>query len=90
MSKPNTFTLLSPNTNNEIGTYTNDNTQPFSYLNNQHDDTQENEQIIDLEKIQCTFANTFATPSKQFSLASPYQSPFAPYILGSAKDNENK
>jgi hypothetical protein len=90
MSKPNTFTLLSPNTNNEIGTYTNDNAQPFSYLNIQHDDTQENEQNLDLEKIQCTFPNTFATPSKQFSLASPCHSPFPPYIFGSAKDNEIK
>jgi hypothetical protein len=92
MSRPNTFTLLSPTTNTEPGTNPNDGSIPFSYLNIQHDDCREpnSDQNIDLEKIQCTFAHPFATPGKQLNISTPYQSPFAPYNLGSAKDNEHK
>ena len=70
MSKPNT--LLSPNTNPDMGTFANESAQLFPCLNNQHDDTQENEMLIDLDRIQ----GTFVTPSKQFPFVTPNQSPY--------------
>ena len=78
------FSLQSPTPYQESNTLSD--TTAYPYLNMQP--THESDSI-DLDKIKGTFQHNLATPSKPIS-TTPYQSPYPSYIIGSAKDNENK